>query len=53
MTFLEVIWGCSKEVYPGIKEANLNAKLILGGLLLACHPDKLIIHPVRLILKEY
>jgi hypothetical protein len=29
-----------KEVYPKLKGANLNAKLVLGGLLVACNPDK-------------
>jgi hypothetical protein len=28
-----------KEVYPKLKEANPDAKLVLGGLLLACHPE--------------
>ena len=28
-----------KEVYPKLKEANPTAKLVLGGLLLACSPD--------------
>jgi hypothetical protein len=30
-----------KAVYPKLKEANPNAKLVLGGLLLACNPDKM------------